>query len=48
MDQPGGDFFGESLGGHVARNGIGGVQAGCNYQFAGGFVVGIQGGHAWD
>ena len=25
----------------------GGVQAGCDYQFAGGFVIGIQGDYAW-
>jgi outer membrane immunogenic protein len=26
---------------------VGGVQAGCNYQFAGGWVVGIQGDYDW-
>ena len=26
---------------------LGGVQAGCDYQFAGGFVIGIQGDYAW-
>ena len=26
---------------------LGGVQAGCDYQFAGGFVLGIQGDYAW-
>src|SRR5262249_50608137 len=26
---------------------IGGVQGGCNYQFAGGFVIGIQGDYDW-
>ena len=26
---------------------VGGVQAGCDYQFAGGFVLGIQGDYAW-
>ena len=43
---PGGDFFGQSLGGHDADSWVGGVQAGCDYQFAGGFVIGIQGDYA--
>jgi outer membrane immunogenic protein len=44
---PGGAFFGQSLGGHVADGRIGGVQAGCDYHFAGGFVIGIQGDYGW-
>jgi outer membrane immunogenic protein len=40
---PGGAFFGQSLGGHDADGWIGGGQAGCDYQFAGGFVIGVQG-----
>jgi outer membrane immunogenic protein len=40
---PGGAFFGQSLGGHDADGWIGGGQAGCDYQFVGGFVIGIQG-----
>jgi outer membrane immunogenic protein len=44
---PGGAFFGQSLGGHVADGWIGGVQAGCDYQFVGGFVIGIQGDYDW-
>ena len=44
---PGGDFFGAWLGGHQANSWLGGVQAGCDYQFAGGFVIGIQGDYAW-
>ena len=40
---PGGDFFGAWLGRHQANNWLGGVQSGCDYQFAGGFVIGIQG-----
>jgi outer membrane immunogenic protein len=44
---PGGAFFGQSLGGHDAEGWLGGVQAGCDYQFFGGFVVGIQGDYAW-
>jgi outer membrane immunogenic protein len=35
------------LGSHDASGGIGGIQAGCNYQFAGGWVVGIQGDYGW-
>jgi len=37
---------GSGLGSHTASGGIGGLQAGCNYQ-AGGFVVGIQGDYDW-
>ena len=40
---PGGAFYGQSLGGHDADSWVGGVQVGCDYQFPGGFVVGIQG-----
>ena len=40
---PGGAHHGESLGGHDADGWLGGVQAGCDYQFVGGFVIGIQG-----
>jgi outer membrane immunogenic protein len=43
---PGGDFFGQSLGGHDAKSWIGGVQAGCDYQFAG-VVLGVQGDYGW-
>jgi outer membrane immunogenic protein len=44
---PGGDFFGQSLGGHAFSGWLGGVQAGCDYQFAGGFVIGLKGDYAW-
>jgi outer membrane immunogenic protein len=44
---PGGAFFGQSLGGHDSDSWIGGAQAGCDYQFAGGFVIGVQGDYAW-
>src|SRR5262245_25975260 len=44
---PGGAFFGQSLGGHEADGWLGGGQAGCDYQFAGGFVLGVQGDYAW-
>src|SRR5262245_52597844 len=40
-------FPGVDFGGHDASSGIGGVQLGCNYQFAGGFVIGIQGDYGW-
>ena len=38
---------GASFGSHDADSWLGGFQAGCDYQFAGGFVVGIQGDYAW-
>jgi len=44
---PGNVFFGQSLGGHEADSWIGGVQAGCDYQFVNGFVIGIAGDYAW-
>jgi outer membrane immunogenic protein len=44
---PGAAFYGQSLGEHEANGSLGGVQAGCDYQFAGGFVTGIQGDYAW-
>jgi outer membrane immunogenic protein len=44
---PNGAFFGQSLGGHELDGWIGGAQAGCDYQFAGDFVIGIQGDCAW-
>jgi outer membrane immunogenic protein len=39
--------FGQSFGGHDADGWLGGVQAGCDYQLAGRFVIGIQGDYAW-
>jgi outer membrane immunogenic protein len=39
--------FGQSLGGHDADGWLGGAQAGCDYQLAGRFVIGIQGDYAW-
>jgi outer membrane immunogenic protein len=44
---PGDPFVGQSFGTHNANSWIGGAQAGCNYQFAGGWVVGIQGDYDW-
>ena len=46
----GGVFFNNAigLGSHTASSGIGGVQAGCNYQVPGsGWVFGIQGDYDW-
>jgi len=43
---PGGDFYGQSLGGHDVNGGIGGVQAGCDYQLDG-IVLGLQGDYGW-
>jgi outer membrane immunogenic protein len=34
-------------GDHDVNGWLGGVQAGCDYQFAGGWVIGIQGDYAW-
>jgi outer membrane immunogenic protein len=42
-DEP---FFGQSFSAN-ASSVAGGLQAGCNYQFAGGWVVGIQGDYDW-
>jgi outer membrane immunogenic protein len=35
------------VGGHDASSWLGGLQAGCDYQFANRFVIGIQGDYAW-
>jgi outer membrane immunogenic protein len=35
------------FGSHTASSGIGGVQVGCNYQFSGGWVIGIQADYDW-
>ena len=42
-----GAFFGAAEGSHDADSWLAGVQAGCDYQFAGGWVIGIQGDYAW-
>jgi outer membrane immunogenic protein len=44
---PGGAYFGQSLGGHDVDGLMGGGQAGCDYQFSGGLVVGFKGDYAW-
>jgi outer membrane immunogenic protein len=38
---------GTSLGSHSASSWIGGVQVGCNYQFAGNWVIGLQADYGW-
>src|SRR5215204_3490567 len=44
---PGGAHPNAFLGGHESSGGLGGVQAGCDYQFTGGFVIGAQGDYSW-
>ena len=44
---PAAPAFGQSLGDHDANGVVAGVQVGCDYQFAGGFVIGIQGDYGW-
>lgn len=44
---PGGAFYGQSLGSHDLNSWIGGAQAGCDYQFANGVVLGVAGDYAW-
>src|SRR5882724_11875021 len=46
-DTPLSPTFGLSDGTHNPSGFLGGAQAGCDYQFAGGFVVGIAGDYAW-
>ena len=46
-NDPGDLFFGQSDGTHNPSGFLGGAQAGCDYQFAGGFVIGIAGDYAW-
>ena len=45
--QAGNLAFGASEGSHDPSGVLGGAQAGCDYQFAGGFVVGVAGDYAW-
>ncbi|MCC6776988.1 MAG: porin family protein [Hyphomicrobiales bacterium] len=45
--QAGTATLGRSDGGHDANGFVGGAQAGCDYQFAGGFVIGVAGDYAW-
>jgi outer membrane immunogenic protein len=42
-----GTIFGQSDGTHDPSGFLGGIQGGCDYQFAGGFVIGIAGDYAW-
>jgi outer membrane immunogenic protein len=45
--QPLDPFFGRSDGSHDPNSWIAGIQGGCDYQFAGGFVVGIAADYDW-
>jgi outer membrane immunogenic protein len=47
VETEGGAFEGQSLGGHHMESVIGGLQAGCDYQLANGFVLGVAGGYGW-
>jgi outer membrane immunogenic protein len=40
-------FVGTNWGTHNASGWLGGLQAGCDYQFAGGWVIGIAGDYDW-
>jgi outer membrane immunogenic protein len=42
-----GTLFGQPLGEHHVSGATAGAQAGCDYQFAGGWVTGVQGDYAW-
>jgi outer membrane immunogenic protein len=44
---PGSSTFGQSAGSHDVDRWLWGVQAGCDYQFAGGFVIGVASDYAW-
>src|SRR6266481_3013032 len=44
---PNDPLTGLEIGSNEADNWLGGLQAGCDYQFAGGFVIGIQGDYDW-
>jgi outer membrane immunogenic protein len=41
------DVFGEDFGSHTANGWLGGLQAGCDWQFSGNFVIGIQADYDW-
>jgi len=47
LQTAGSSLYGQSFGGHDADSWLGGVQGGCDYQFANRVVVGIQGDYAW-
>lgn len=46
-ETPGGAYFGQSLGSHSVSGALGGGQIGCDYQFASGIVLGLQGDYVW-
>jgi outer membrane immunogenic protein len=41
------DVLGQSFGSHNASGFLGGLQAGCDLQFGGGFVIGVQADYDW-
>jgi outer membrane immunogenic protein len=45
--EPNSGSFGRSDGTHDPSGFLGGAQGGCDYQFAGGFVIGVAGDYAW-
>ena len=44
---PGSTFNGQSRGDNNVDSWLAGVQAGCDYEFSGGYLVGVQGDYAW-
>lgn len=46
VQTPGGDFFGQSLGGHRLSSWAGGVQGGCDAQY-GDLVIGVGADYSW-
>jgi outer membrane immunogenic protein len=47
-DKVAGDpFFGQSFGSHNASSWLAGFQAGCDYQFSDGFLIGVQADYDW-
>src|SRR6185312_5073990 len=47
VHEPNDPLFGRSDGSHDPTGFIAGVQGGCDYQFAGGFVIGVAGDYGW-
>lgn len=46
VETPGGDFFGQSLGGHNLNSWAGGIQGGCDAQF-GEVIIGLGADYSW-
>ncbi|MGE0038378.1 MAG: outer membrane protein [Xanthobacteraceae bacterium] len=47
VGDPASPFFGQVIANHDIDGFLGGVQGGCDYQFANGFVIGVAGDYAW-